>query len=305
MSATQAETSVQRMVEACPTELSPVHLARFERDGCLAFDGFLPDAEVAALRSAMTEMLRDLVAQARAGRAEAAHGNWDGMRNYSGLKIEAAPSKHGLLFEPDATFDLATASEADLEANVRKFSFPSQAHPAFTRLSQHPRLVAMLDALIGPGSILFGDMALCKPPFIGSEKPWHQDGAYFNYAPYGAGVDAWIALDDARVDNGCMFVIPGGHKLGPKKHVHRNDCEIEDGRLDLGRAAPVELRAGGILLFSVMLPHYTPPNRSPLRRRAVQLFYRAAHTRLVTTEEHAAEFLEFDGTPAACSATKG
>ena len=145
-------------------------------------------------------------------------------------------------------------------------------------------------------------MALCKPPRIGVDKPWHQDAAYFGYEPYGHGVGVWIALDEAAVDNGCMFVLSGHHKLGPRKHVHLTDCEIEPGRVDVSQATPIEMKPGGLLLFSPMLPHYTPPNRSDQRRRALQIFYRAGYTKIITQEEHARNFLEPDGTPATCAA---
>jgi ectoine hydroxylase-related dioxygenase (phytanoyl-CoA dioxygenase family) len=48
----------------------------------------------------------------------------------------------------------------------------------------------------------------CKPAVIGHEVPWHQDGQYWPIRPR-ATVTAWIALD-----NGCMRVIPGSHRMG-------------------------------------------------------------------------------------------
>jgi phytanoyl-CoA hydroxylase len=162
----------------------------------------------------------------------------------------------------------------------------------------------MLEALIGPNPIWYGDMALCKPARVGTDKPWHQDSAYFPYEPFGHGVGVWIALDDAAVENGCMQVLRGGHKLGPKKHVHLTDCTIEPGRVDVSRAEPIEMDAGGILLFSPLLPHYTPPNRSDRRRRALQLFYRAGYTKMITQDEHSRHFVETDGTPATCAAAR-
>ncbi|HYF48470.1 MAG TPA: phytanoyl-CoA dioxygenase family protein [Planctomycetota bacterium] len=291
-------------LETCPAQLTREHLERYEADGCLAFDAFLTPYEVGSLQSAMREIITELHGRARSGELKMERSNWDALRNYSGYKIEVPGTQYGVLMEPDIEMKIDTVTIDEIDASYRKLAHPSRGHVAFKGLAEHPRLVAMLDALIGQGAILYGDMALCKPPLIGSPKPWHQDSAYFAYAPYGAGVDVWIALDDASVENGCMFVIPGAHKLGPKKHVHGDDCMVADGRYDYSKAVPVEMKAGGILLFSPMLPHYTPPNRSELRRRAAQIFYRAAHTRLISGEEHEAQFVEADGTPATCSAAK-
>jgi phytanoyl-CoA hydroxylase len=292
-------------VESCPAILSAAHVEAYRRDGFLAFNDFLDKAAVTTLREAMTELVRSLCLRAKMGALPVERGSWDGMRNYSGLKIEDGKSKLGLLMEPEIGFDLCSAPFESIDNSYRKISHPTRGSEAFKNFSEDPKLVPMLEALIGPKPILYGDMALCKPPRIGSEKPWHQDGAYFTYEPFGAGVDVWLALDDAAIENGCMFVLPGAHKLGPKKHVHLNDCTVAEGRYDYSQAVPVELRAGGILFFSTLLPHYTPPNRSEMRRRAVQLFYRAAHTRLVDAAEHGRCFVEADGTPAACSAVKG
>jgi phytanoyl-CoA hydroxylase len=292
-------------IENCPARLSAEHVASYQANGFLAFSDFLTAQEVADLNDDMAAMVRSLYEKAKSGELPVKRGNWDNMRNYSGYKISEGDEKPSLLLEPDVEFDPRTASFDLVDQSYRKISYMACRSAAFKALSENPRLIAFLEALLGPKPIVYGDQALCKPARIGSAKPWHQDSAYFNYAPYDAGVDVWIALDDAEVENGCMFVLPGGHKQGPKRHIHRDDCLIDEGRLDYSHAAPVELQAGGILLFSVLLPHYTPPNHSDRRRRAAQLFYRGGNTKLVTPAEHYLDFREADGTPAACSAVKG
>ena len=57
------------------------------------------------------------------------------------------------------------------------------------------RLHARLDQLLGRGRVLFQEMALVKPPRIGSEKPWHQDASYFRVTDPGLIVGVWIALE--------------------------------------------------------------------------------------------------------------
>lgn len=297
-------TSTLPEIADCPVKLSGSHVAQFQKDGFLAFENFLDSATVERLKSGMTSILAGLQAQARAGTATMKRGNWEMMRNYSGLLIKSGDESHAALLEPDVDMDAAIAPLPALENCIRKFTEPARANADFRALSENPTLIGMLEQLMGPKPILYGDQALCKPPRIGSEKPWHQDSAYFSYEPAEAGIDVWIALDDAAVENGCMHVLPGAHLLGPKKHIHRDDCTIADGRLDYSHALPVPLKAGGVLLFSVMLPHFTPPNRSDLRRRAVQLFYRAAHTRMIDEEQKVKSFVEADGTPASCAAAK-
>jgi ectoine hydroxylase-related dioxygenase (phytanoyl-CoA dioxygenase family) len=125
-----------------------------------------------------------------------------------------------------------------------------------------------------------------------SEKPWHQDTAYFDYLPLGGIVGVWIALDAATVENGCMQVIPATHLGGPVPHFHVRDCQLADDGVQVDRAVVVPLAPGGVLFFSGLLHHGTPPNLSGDRRRAFQCHYAAAECRNMTMEEHAELFNE-------------
>src|SRR5262249_52316205 len=104
------------------------------------------------------------------------------------------------------------------------------------------------------------------------------------------------------VDNGCMHVLAGEHKLGPRKHHHDRDCEIIPNRLNPANAIPIELQAGGGMFFAGMLPHQTPPNPSPKPPRALQFHYRSATSQIVSGEEYNRVYAEADGTPASCGA---
>ncbi|MSS71894.1 MAG: phytanoyl-CoA dioxygenase family protein [Candidatus Latescibacteria bacterium] len=291
--------TLERISPACPETLDEAHIEQFREEGYLAFEGVLEPGEVAAARAALTELTAGLLEAARRGEAEVVGPNPKATRNYSGARIQKHGSPLQIHFEPGVNPMTGDVEKAELGA--RKLHGYVQEHPVFQALVRHPRIKGIIETLLGHEAILFGDMALIKPPFVGSEKPWHQDNAYFVYAPLDGVATAWIALDDVTVENGCMHVIPGGHRIGALKHVHGIDCQIAEGRLDPGRAIPVELRAGGGMFFSAMLPHQTPPNRSPLKRRALQFQYRGTHTRALTREEFSRVFVEADGTPASCA----
>jgi phytanoyl-CoA hydroxylase len=222
--------------------------------------------------------------------------------NFSGPRLEKAGSPFFVHFEPNV--DPLTLNPDKAEFKVRKLHAYHQEHPAFQSLVKHPGIQGFVSQLVGHKVLLFGDMALAKPPFIGSAKPWHQDDAYFDYLPLDSIVTAWITLDDSTEENGCMYVMPGEHKRGALKHFHGTDCEIERDRLDLDRAVPVELKAGGAIFFSGLLPHETPPNRSKKTRRALQFQFRGENTRKVSAEDYAEVFVEADGTPASCAAAR-
>ncbi|NKB72176.1 MAG: hypothetical protein GKR89_34290 [Candidatus Latescibacteria bacterium] len=285
-------------IEQCPAVLEDEHFEQFRQTGCLAFENVLTAAEVEAARAALSQITREQMERAQRGEAQLRERP-DATRNYAGIQVVRPDTGFGIHFE--AGVDPLSLPVAEAERHFRKLFSYHQEHQTFIELTQHSKVAGFIGQLIGEEAILKADMALSKPPFIGSEKPWHQDNAYFNWLPLEKVATAWIALDDATVANGCMHVLPGGHKLGALKHHHTIDCEIIPDRIDKDQAVPVPLKAGGVLYFSAMLPHQTPPNRTAEQRRALQFQYRGVSTRSVSKEEFGAVFAEADGTPASCA----
>lgn len=138
-------------------------------------------------------------------------------------------------------------------------------NPPLGSIAEHPGLANVLERFLGGRPQLYQDMAMIKPPG-GREKPWHQDRAYFNLAQETPVVAAWIALDAATPENGCMRLVRGGHRDGPALHFMRRDWQICDSHLARSTqrvAAPME--AGDCLLFDALLP--TAPHGTTPRRR--------------------------------------
>jgi phytanoyl-CoA hydroxylase len=200
--------------------------------------------------------------------------------------------------EPSVVHGEATADSEELA--VRKIANFVGPDPVLTAMARHPRLVGVVNALIGPDVKLLQDMALLKPPFFGSRKTWHQDCPYFPITPPSV-VGCWVALDEATALNGCMHVLPESQKLGaiPHKHLKVEGESFEDfgisGIEGLGHSLPVPLPAGGALFFHGLMVHGTPPNRSPDRRRAVQLHYMDAHCRFTGDPAKQPDYLLISG----------
>jgi phytanoyl-CoA hydroxylase len=278
---------------------------QFADRGYVVREHLLSAAEAGEAADALSALVREMHAAARDGVPGVTRGRdeQETRSNYAGVELSREGT--GLVVRFEAGVDPSVLSPEDADGAVRVLYGYRDQHPVFERLVNHPAIREVLDALLGPGSLLFQDMALIKPPLIGSEKPWHQDDAYFSWAPVERIVGVWIALDEASAANGCMHVLPGGHAGGGLRHWHSSlDCEIVPGRLEESRAVPVELPPGGALFFSGLLPHRTPPNRSPLRRRALQFHYRAADTRRLEPAEYDTVFVEQDGSPASCRAAR-
>lgn len=273
---------------------------QFQNDGYIALQHVLSDGELTAARAAISEVIdryafRDnpdgYIAE---GSGKGAQGGWRfGNRN--------SP----FFYHTEVGYEPSPEHRDEVEQWVRKLMNMVDEHPVFTSVAHgHPRIQPVIDAILGPDAHLFQSMALIKPANHGSEKPWHQDNAYFEVTPLDAVIGVWIALDDATVENGCMHVIPGGHRLGAMKHYHTTDCEIENKRFDTSAAVPVEIPDGGAMVFYGMLPHFTPPNRSSKRRRAMQNHYHSASASKRPVDEYDRVFADIDGRAASCQAAR-
>jgi phytanoyl-CoA hydroxylase len=176
------------------------------------------------------------------------------------------------------------ADEPD-ELIVRRYlciHFPHKLSELMRGMLAHPVVVDALTQLIGRNIKAMQSML-----FIKSEgKPgqaWHQDELFIPSRDRSL-TAAWIALDDATVENGCLWVLPGSHRPGilyPDRDHHdpRFDCEVEayDFPYRDEDAVPVEVTAGSVVIFNGYLLHRSLPNsgRHGLRRALVNHYMRA------------------------------
>ncbi len=145
-------------------------------------------------------------------------------------------------------------------------------------------IVDVLTRVIGPNVKSMQSMLFIKA----SGKPgqaWHQDEGFIPTRDCSLNA-AWMALDDATVENGCLWVIPGSHKrriIWPH-HQHdddRFDCVVESFQFPYtdADAVPVEVKAGGIVFFNGYLLHRSLPNRAQSGfRRSLVNHYCSAET---------------------------
>lgn len=148
----------------------------------------------------------------------------------------------------------------------------------------NPKILDLVEDIVGPDIICWGTHFFCKMPHDPKSVPWHQDASYWPFTPART-VTVWLAIDDATVENSCMYFIPGTHRLG---HLSWKDTknpavlnqEIEE--IDkYGKPVPIELKAGEIELHADMLAHSSAPNKSSKRRCGLTLRYCPSYVRSV------------------------
>lgn len=178
----------------------------------------------------------------------------------------------------------ASPDETDDEV-IRRYlciHFPHKLSQPMYDTLKHPKTVEVLKQIIGPNVKAMQSMLFIKA----SGKPgqaWHQD-EYFIPTRDRSLTGAWIAMDNATTENGCLWVIPGSHKRGiiyPQQahNDRRFDCTGEAYRFPYSDedAIPVEVKSGSIVFFNGYLLHRSLPNRATggYRRALVNHFMSA------------------------------
>ncbi|MDP6040460.1 MAG: phytanoyl-CoA dioxygenase family protein, partial [Candidatus Latescibacteria bacterium] len=139
------------------------------------------------------------------------------------------------------------------------------------QLATDRRILDVMQAVMGDDLMLLSTHFFCKYPDPESTAfvAWHQDITYWGLEPPVAHT-AWIAIDDADVENGCMRFIPGSHKNGIAVHDKSSregnllsiNQEIPDEYVDDSQAVDIVLKAGQMSVHDGQLFHASNPNRS-------------------------------------------
>jgi phytanoyl-CoA hydroxylase len=247
-----------------PASLTDADMSAYQRTGFLAVENVLSPDEIAAASRALDALLHEQIRDV------------------------------ALMPEPDQREQFDSLPPGNRAHLVRKLMHFVAASPPLRAISEHAGVLDIVGRLVGEEVRMIQDMALVKPAHIGSEKPWHQDLAYFDWHPADGVIGVWIALDAATVENGCMCVLPGSHAAGPVAHVHLRDCQIPDERVTAENSVAVPLQPGGALFFHSLLHHGTPPNASVFGRRALQFHYAGLSCLQRSLRAHATDFFEGD-----------
>lgn len=204
-----------------------------------------------------------------------------------------AETRH-LCRNQDGLIDGITPAQDDMPdrlaiERVLCIHFPHKLSASMLQMLAHPCITEMLTVLIGPNVKCMQSMLFVKA----AGKPgqaWHQDEDFIPTRDRSL-TGAWVAMDDATVKNGCLWVLPGSHQRGmlwPQRHHRDNrfDCTHESWNFPWRDedSIPVEVKAGSIVFFHGYLLHRSLPNRSQgAFRRTLVNHYMSAESLLPWT----------------------
>ena len=239
--------------------LSPEQIRFFQDEGYLVVENLIP---VADLQPVMEEINDEIEIRAQ--------------KLFARGELSQTYSNHG--FETR----LAKISEETDKLAVSIWNGILHG-PAIFHLISHPRLVDVAEQLCQTPEIIASSVYRLRPkiPHYGyGAVPWHQDSSYFEpYCDNSLVLTAWVPLVDADEENGCMWVIPGTHRLAIVPHQLAGGGKylgIEEKDLPAGKRLCCPVRKGGALLITNRTVHGSFENETDGVRWSMDLRYQSA-----------------------------
>ncbi len=165
--------------------------------------------------------------------------------------------------------DLKGGNEKSKTESITQIMLPSMHLPALLESVYYQKISTVAQQLMGEDIEIDFDMLINKSPFSDAITPWHQDCAYWIDMPDKRAISAWMPLDNATLDNGCMWYVPGSHKLPMREHKSsaKNGALVCEGTET--EAIYVELKPGSVVLHHGATVHYSRGNTTDSHRRAM------------------------------------
>ena len=251
--------------------LTPDMLAAYREAGVIILEGFVSAAACARLR----ERALELVDEFDPSEVRSVFSTTKQTQLDDTYFIESG-DKIRFFLEEDA-FDESGALRQSKENCLNKFGHAMHdLDPVFDEFSRTPELAEVTRRIGVSDPVILQSMYIFKPPRIGGEVVCHQDSTFIYTEPESC-LGFWFALEDATVDNGCLYFIPGGHLAPLKQRNYRlSDNTLTTEVLDAepwpeGLKLAAEATTGTLVIFHGRTPHLSGHNQSAHSRHAYSL----------------------------------
>ncbi|UKJ07958.1 phytanoyl-CoA dioxygenase family protein [Solitalea lacus] len=201
------------------------------------------------------------------------------------LKKETAAIFRGNRGDVDG---LLPVDEHEMDAEVLKkyvaIHFPHKISPVIYKYLFHQKIISVLVNVISPNVKCMQSMLFVKGPGKAGQA-WHQDEFYIPTRDQSL-TGVWIAIDDASIENGCLWIIPGrpGHMMRRVKNDSNEYADVDT--IDVSpyssdQVIPVEVKKGSVVFFNGYTLHSSRRNKtSDCFRTALVNHYMSAESML-------------------------
>lgn len=188
-----------------------------------------------------------------------------GIREIETLKREAVEIFRGHRGHVDGLMDVQDLADDEVLKNYIAIHFPHKISHIVKKYLSQPDIVRILTGIVGPNAKCMQSMLFVKGPGKAGQA-WHQDEFYIPTRDKSL-VGAWIAIDDATFENGCLWIVPGSHKSGilfrrvPSDSSEYADVDTVDvSALSSNQFLPVEVKKGSVVFFNGYTLHSSRRN---------------------------------------------
>lgn len=259
--------------------LSQVALQKYFEDGFLVLEGFSDKFECDLLRKRANALVT--------GADPTQFVSIFSTREQNRIADEyfLASANNISFFLEENAFDTEGSLKQNKEQSINKIGHAlHDLDPIFDQFSRNSKIAQLAGDLSLTNPLLLQSMYIFKQPLIGGEVSCHQDSTFIYTEPTNI-LGLWFALEDATLENGCLWVLPGGHKLGLKSRWVRS----KNGGMEFStfstepwhdeELVPLEVEKGSLIVLHGLLPHRSLENRSHKSRHAYTLHLISADAR--------------------------
>jgi phytanoyl-CoA hydroxylase len=251
--------------------ISEQQLKDYREQGFLVLEHFADEAECDELRARANELVQ--------GFDPAEMVSIFSTNEQSRLTDEyflTSGDKIRFFFEENA-FNADGTLKYEKEKSINKIGHAlHDLDPVFERFSRSHKIKQLAAAIGFEDPLLLQSMYIFKQPNIGGEVTCHQDSTFLYTEPIDI-VGLWFALEDATIENGCLWAIPGGHRHGLKSRwVRTPEGKMKFEIFDVEpwpeeQLVPLEVSKGSLIVLNGLVPHRSFENRSSRSRHAYTL----------------------------------
>jgi phytanoyl-CoA hydroxylase len=249
--------------------LTQKQIELFEQDGFLVLENFVSQEACEGLRRRATEIV-----EAFDPAESVSIFTTNEQTRHSDRYFLESGDKIRCFFEEEAFAENGKLRQSKSKSINKIGHAMHDLDAVFQKFSRTPELAEIAKAVGFEDPKILQSMFIFKQPKIGGEVVCHQDSTFLYTEPLSV-KGFWFALEDATLENGCMWAIPGGHKNPLKSRFFRSESgegtEMEiydDMPWETSKLVPLEAKAGTMVVLHGLLPHMSYANRSARTRYA-------------------------------------